>query len=103
MDSRFNIKLRRNMMAKPCENDDRKGLTESPCDDASRCTDGTVLAMLDAMDREGMRAFEVYGSCRWWEWRKRIETRTWAVALVYARSIAFNAAKTKAATQEAGC
>lgn len=54
-----------NMMPETFNRDDRKGLTESPCDDASRYTDGDLRLALEEMHREYVYANSVangYGS-----------------------------------------
>jgi hypothetical protein len=42
----FNKICEGNMMPEACDNNDRKGLMESPCDDASRYGDGTLRRAL---------------------------------------------------------
>jgi len=49
-------------MKNECDSDDRKGLTESPCDDASRYTDGTLRLCLKEIARERRRAARISNS-----------------------------------------
>jgi hypothetical protein len=45
--------LRRNTMSKTCDDSERKGCKEQPCDEAKRCTDGTLRLPCDDCEGTG--------------------------------------------------
>jgi hypothetical protein len=86
-------------MAKTFDNNDRKGLTESPCDDASRYTDGTLRLSGEEIAKMLERA--VYWHLYWSR-----SAEGYAITEDYAKQVtALGVAKRliEAATKEKAC
>lgn len=84
-------------MAKTFDNNDRKGLTESPCDDASRYTDGTLRLCLEEIDGQAREAKAMARQARQAGW-KEVARRTmqYRNGLLHAKSILLKHTKEKA-------